>query len=46
MGNYFAKKLDVLIKVTSPQLPKYIAKVITSTKTRPIPHLEMGREVC
>jgi hypothetical protein len=34
-----------MIKVISPQLPKYIIGAITSTKTKPIPLLEMGRKV-
>jgi hypothetical protein len=44
-GQLFYKNLDVMIKVISPQLPKYITKAIASIEIRPIPHLEMGREV-
>jgi hypothetical protein len=34
-----------MIGTTNPQLPKYIVKVITSTKTKPTPPLEMKKEV-
>jgi hypothetical protein len=40
------KKLDAMIWATNPQLPKYVVKAITSTKTRPIPLLKMTRKNC
>jgi len=45
-GQSFYKNLDVMIGVTSFQLPKYIIKVRISIKTRPIPPLKIGRKVC
>jgi hypothetical protein len=38
------KNLDAIIGATHPQLPKYVAKAITLTKTRSIIPLEMGKE--
>jgi hypothetical protein len=34
-----------MIGVISPQLPKYISGAITFTKTKPIPFLEVEKEV-
>jgi hypothetical protein len=40
------KNLDAMIRVTILQFSMYVVKVITSTKTKFIPPLEMGRETC
>jgi len=35
-----------MIGVISPQFPKYISGAITSTKTKPIPLIEMEKDAC
>ncbi len=37
------KNLDTMIGTTSPQLPKYVTRVITFVETKLIPLLEMGK---
>jgi hypothetical protein len=34
-----------MIGVTNPQLPEYDVEAITSTKTKPTPPLEMGKNL-
>jgi len=45
-GQSYYKNIDVMIKVTSPKLPKYAVRAIISMEIKPIPPLEMGRKIC